>query len=139
MKRISEIYSSYKGILDRAQDEYEQSVKNGAENTKEFYEHFFKDLTVNIGKMLKEGNLVNNITDEIERFFGKRELDFIAVDGSCHKRSSAEFITFYGGAYGSKGVLSLSKDSPSLKYKKWEIEKDVSMVAFIPVPYRQNT
>lgn len=135
MKRISEIYSSYKGILDRAQDEYEQSVKNGAENTKEFYEHFFKDLTVNIGKMLKEGNLVNNITDEIERFFGKRELDFIAVDGSCHKRSSAEFITFYGGAYGSKGVLSLSKDSPSLKYKKWEIEKDVSMVAFIPVPY----
>ena len=135
MGRLSEIYSSYKRSLDRAQDEYEESVRAGASNAREFYYGFFRDLTVNLGERLGDRDFVGMIADEVEAFFGKRELDFIAVDGSCHKRSSGEFISFYGGAYGAKGVLSLSGGGATVEYKRWEIEKDVSMVAFVPIPY----
>lgn len=132
--RISEIYSSYKKGLDLAQDEYEESVKIGSKNAKKFYDDFFKDLIVSMGENLPKER-VDMIKDEIERFFGKRELNFIAVDGSCDKRASGEFISFYGGAYGSKGVLRLSEGKATVEYKRWEIEKDVSMVAFVPIPY----
>ncbi|MDA7990510.1 MAG: hypothetical protein MPK30_05370 [Gammaproteobacteria bacterium] len=135
MGRISEIYTSYKSSLDLAQDEYEDSVRTGSKNAREFYDAFFKDLTINMGKKLESKDFVDMITDEIERFFGKRDLSFIAVDGSCDKHTSGEFISFYGGAYGAKGVLSLSKDRASVEYRRWEIDKDVSMVAFVPIPY----
>ena len=135
MSRISEIYSSYKKSLDQAQDEYEESVKISSANARDFYNDFFKDLIINMGSKLDNHDFVDMIIDEIEVFFGKRELNFIAVDGSCHKHNSAEFISFYGGAYGAKGVLSLSNDGAIVEYKRWEIEKDVSMVAFVPVPY----
>ena len=135
MGRLSEIYSSYKKSLDRAQDEYEESVRVYSSNAREFYDDFFKDLTVNMGEKLKDKAFFNMVTDEVEEFFGKRELNFIAVDGSCHKHNSGEFILFYGGAYGAKGVLSLSESGATVEYKRWEIEKDVSMVAFVPIPY----
>lgn len=35
-----------------AQQEYEESVKEGAKNTKEFYDDFFNGLIVNIGKKM---------------------------------------------------------------------------------------
>lgn len=53
---------------------------------------------------------------------------------SCEKRESENFISFYGGAYGSKGVVSLSDPGGRLKYQRWEMSKDVSMVAFVPLP-----
>ncbi len=135
MGRISEIYSSYKRSLDQAQDEYEETVRLGSSNAREFYNDFFRDLTVNMGGRLADREFVNMVADETEGFFGKRELNFVAVDGSCHKHSSGEFISFYGGAYGAKGVLSLSGGEATVEYRRWEIEKDVSMVAFVPIPY----
>ena len=135
MGRLSEIYSSYKRSLDQAQDEYEESVRIGSSNARKFYNDFFRELTFNMGARLRDKAFMDMITDEVERFFGKRELNFIAVDGSCHKHNSSEFISFYGGAYGAKGVLSLSEGGAMVEYKRWEIEKDVSMVAFVPIPY----
>ena len=135
MGNLSEIYSSYKKSLDVAHDEYEESVRAGSSNARDFYNEFFRDLIVNMGENLKSKDFVNRMTEEVEEFFGKRELNFVAVDGSCHKHSSGEFISFYGGAYGAKGMLSLTGGSATVEYKRWEIEKDVSMVAFVPIPY----
>ena len=137
MGKLSEIYSSYKKNLDSAQGEYENSIRDAAANTRVFYEKFFRELTVNMGLRLKNKNYRQMIVEDTERFFGKREINFVAVDGSCHKHVSNEYISFYGGAYGAKGVLSLSDTDTAVQYKRWEIEKDVSMVAFVPVPYNK--
>ena len=64
-------------------------------------------------------------------------MNFVAVDGSNDKHQSAEFLSFYGGAYGARGTLKLSENPPVIEYKRWEIERDVTMVAFVPIPYSQ--
>jgi hypothetical protein len=69
-----------------------------------------------------------------EEFFRTSDIPFVAIDGSCHKNPSANFISFYGGAYGSKGTISLSGAEGKLRYERWELNKDVSMVAFVPIP-----
>jgi hypothetical protein len=69
-----------------------------------------------------------------ERFFGSTDVPFVAIDGSCHKHTSAEFVSFYGGAYGSKGNISFSGPEAKISYRRWELTKDVSMVAFVPIP-----
>ena len=137
MGKLSDIYSAYSRSLDLAQDDYEETVKARSASSKDFYDRFFKSLTVDLGSRLENEAFRDGVIDEISRFFGKYDLNFIAVDGSCHKHNSSEFISFYGGAYGAKGTLRLSEDPPKIEYKRWEIEKDVSMVAFVPVPYSQ--
>lgn len=137
MGKLSDIYSAYKRSLDRAQADYEDVIKTRAASAHGFHDYFFKDLIMNFGDKFTGEEYKRGVIDEIGRFFGKHDLHFIAVDGSCHKHSSSEFISFYGGAYGAKGTLWLSETPPKIEYKRWEIEKDVSMVAFIPVPYSQ--
>ena len=137
MGKLSDIYSTYKRSLDRAQADYEEVIKARAASAHGFHDCFFKDLIMNFGDKFADEEYKSGMIDEIGRFFGKYDLHFVAVDGSCHKHSSSEFISFYGGAYGAKGTLRLSETPPKIEYKRWEIEKDVSMVAFIPVPYSQ--
>ena len=137
MGKLSEIYTSYKKNLDQAQSDYEKSVKEKAGNAKQFYTDFFKDLIVNYGQSVNTKRFIEEVTDRIRTFFSKDIVNFVAVDGSCDKHNANEFISFYGGAYGSRGSLSLSHSPPRIEYRKWEMEKDVSMVAFVPVPYSQ--
>ena len=135
MGKLSGIYASYKRSLDRAQDDYESVVAARTTAAGKFYNAFLKNLVVNFDDRFTDEAFRKGVLDEIERFFGKSDLNFVAVDGSCHKHSSSEFISFYGGAYGAKGSPLLSESPPKIEYKRWEIEKDVSMVAFIPIPY----
>ena len=139
MGKLSDIYSAYKASLDVAQDDYEQSARGRSEAASEFYDLFFRDLTVNMGGRLENEGFRRKVLERIERFFGKLDLDFMAVDGSCHRHASGEFVSFYGGAYGARGTLSLAQEPPGAEYKRWEIEKDVSMAAFVPVPYSRMT
>ena len=139
LSKLSEIYASYKKNLDRAQDEYEESVRKSAANTCEFYQDFFGRLIVNLGEKFETPGYRRDIISETERFFGKRKLNFVSIDGSCHKHSSNDYVSFYGAAYGAKGTLTLSESDAMVEYKRWEIEKDVSMVAFVPIPYSRLT
>jgi hypothetical protein len=137
MSKLSDIYASYKSNLDMAQDDYEKSVKDRAKNAKEFYDKFFNSLIVNYGESAKHPDFNQQVADRIRRFFGRDNINFVAIDGSCDKHNAHEFISFYGGAYGSRGTLSISQSPPAIEYKRWEIDRDVSMVAFVPVPYSQ--
>ncbi len=69
-----------------------------------------------------------------ENFFKTTDIEFVAIDGSCYKHASSNFLSFYGGAYGSKGTISLEGPSGTIRYHRWEFNKDVSMVAFVPIP-----
>lgn len=141
MGKLSDIYSSYKRSLDSAQDRYEGMITGRSKSSEEFYREFFRDLVVNIGSRMNDpargAEWRRLITDRISDFFGKTEIQFVAVDGSCDRHPSGEFVSFYGGAYGSKGVLTIGQADSMIEYKRWEMDKDVSMVAFVPIPYTQ--
>lgn len=76
---------------------------------------------------------------QITRFLGAEALDFVAVDGSCNKDPFNDFIVFSACAYGAKGQLELETASgaPRLRYRRWQLDRDVSMVAYVPVPFAQ--
>jgi hypothetical protein len=61
----------------------------------------------------------------------------VAIDGTCNKDAFTDFIVFFGGAYGAKGRVSLEGDPPKVRYEKWEMKRDVSMVAWIPIPFAE--
>lgn len=136
-KSYSEIFSAYKNALNRSHDIWKKSVSERGKNAEVFYNDFFKDLIINNGEKINQSNFRSEVIQHIKKMFGKDELSFVAVDGSNDRHQSAEFLSFYGGAYGAKGTLNLSENPPMIKYKKWEVEKDVTMVAFVPIPYSQ--
>lgn len=93
-----------------------------------------KDFTYAFGSMF--GNQIKRaeLRRIAESFFGVTDIPFVAIDGSCLFRSGTDFMSFYGGAYGSRGIISLSGAEGKLHYMRWEFSRDVSVVAFIPVP-----
>ena len=75
----------------------------------------------------------DRLQEEIERTLGTRRLQFIAIDGTCRREQFADMLTFFGGAYGARGELELDAGDHKVHYKRWSLEQDVSMVAWIPV------
>lgn len=45
--------------------------------------------------------------------------------------------TFFHQLNGAKGQINLDGDPPTVQYKKWTMDKDVSMVTYIPVPFSE--
>ena len=44
-------------------------------------------------------------------------------------------LTFFGGAYGARGELELEAGDHRVQYKRWSLDQDVSMVAWVPLPF----
>ncbi len=137
MSTISDIFHAYRNALTQSRSNYEELYTERARNSACFYEDFFHRLTIPYRDIFNDPNQRRNITRQMIRFFEQDTLDFVAIDGTCIKKVFADFITFYGGAYGAKGQLILSEDPPKIRYKKWSLKKDVSMVAWVPVPFAQ--
>lgn len=137
MSTISEIFKSYESALSGSRDQYTNLYAQRAENGRLFYEAFFKDLIFPFADLFNDGNSRSFIGRQIERFFGTTDIDFVAIDGTCQKDPFNDFIVFFGGAYGAKGQVSLKGDPPKVRYHKWEMNRDVSMVAWVPVPFAQ--
>src|SRR5437870_647273 len=100
---LSKIYGQYHSSLTSAQDEYDRSLMDHANSLKARYGSLLKEFTFSFGDLF--GVQVERM--ELKRFcddfFGSTEIPFVAIDGSCHKNAGSNFISFYGGAYGSKG------------------------------------
>ena len=131
---LSKVYSQYQYSLEIAHDEYNARLKEFAEFLRKRYDELIKDHVCSFKSIFESQIERLEIKRHAENFFGTSEITFVAIDGSCLKHAGANFVSFYGGAYGSKGVVSLEGPSGSIRYSRWELNKDVSMVAFIPVP-----
>jgi len=70
---------------------------------------------------------------------GSNTIDFVAIDGSCNKDPFTDFVVFSACAYGAKGQLQLDEGGGDarIQYRRWDLERDVSMVAYVPVPFAQ--
>jgi hypothetical protein len=77
------------------------------------------------------------LRDQIRDFFGRDEVHFVAIDGTCKAEETTQFLLFYAGAYGARGSLDLKGTPPTLRYHKWSLEQDVSVVAQVPIPYAE--
>jgi hypothetical protein len=135
MSKLSDIYSTYKAVLDISHDEYIKNIKERAKATRKFYDDFLERITLNLGAFYSNPERRQKVHEIAERFFGTRDIHFVAIDGSSDKNHAFDFISFYGGAYGAKGVIRMNPSGPKVEYIRWSFDRDVSMVAFVPVPY----
>jgi hypothetical protein len=134
VSRISEVYRGYKDALRESQSHYEELYLARAEAAREFYRMWLHNLIITYAERWKNRTYSERIKRNAEGFFGRREIDFCAIDGSCFKDPFTDFMVFFGASYGVKGRLSLAGSPPRLKYERWTMDQDVSMVAYVPLP-----
>jgi hypothetical protein len=137
MSSISHIYSSYSEALDFSRGRFDDLYTGRARNAGDFYYAFFKNLICPFSEHFTDSASLRTIHRHIERFIGSRQIDFVAIDGTCAKDTFQDFIVFSACAYGAKGQINLDDDPPKIHYQKWTIDKDVSMVTYIPVPFSE--
>lgn len=135
MSKISEISRQYHAALSESQAQYEEIFRDRAAASEQFYQDFFKYLTCDFSKKFHDERFRARLQERIERVFGTNTLQFIAVDGTCRREVFTDLVTFFGGAYGSRGELTLTGGQHQLRYKRWTLDHDVSMVAWVPVPF----
>ena len=137
MSTISDIYGSYRDALNFSRSKYGEMYTARAENAQEFYKAFLNRLVCDFKAQFSDAAERRILHRHIERFFGSDTIDFVAIDGHNEKKAFQDFIVFAACAYGAKGHINLSNEPPTIQYQKWTIEKDVSMVTYIPVPFSQ--
>lgn len=137
MSKISDISRQYQKSLEHSKAAYEKLYTERQEATQKFYREFLHKLTCPFGEKFRVERTREWLQEQIEKQLGTTDLHFIAVDGTCRKESFSDFITFFGGAYGSQGQLTLGGGNHQVSYKRWSLDHDVSMVAWVPVPFAQ--
>lgn len=137
MSTISQIYSSYGEALTFSRQKYTDLYRTRARNAHEFYHAFFHKLVIPLSHRFTDAGARRHIHRHIERFFGSDQIDFVAVDDTSQKIPFQDFIVFFACAYGAKGQVSLASEPPAIRYQKWSLDKDVSMVTYIPVPFAE--
>lgn len=137
MSIISSIFGRYKQALNSSQERYENIYRQNAENAHQFYDDFLNSLIASYSQLYDDPARRDSLVDSLRDFFSRRDIDFVAVDGTCSKDVFQDFVVFFGGAYGVKGQISLEDNPNRVSYKRWSIDEDVSMVAYVPVPYAE--
>lgn len=137
MSSISKIYEGYGKALDFSREKFNDLYVSRAQNAEDFYQAFFKNLICPFDSRFTDPASRRAIHQQIDRFFGTKQIDFVAIDGTCAKDPFQDFVVFSACAYGAKGQINLDDDPPTVRYQKWTIEKDVSMVTYIPVPFSE--
>jgi hypothetical protein len=134
MSEISKIYSQYHQSLDIAHKEHDKRIKENAAKLVEEWNSYLKGYALGYKESFSSQIKRQAIRRTASDFFGTTDVPFVAIDGSCSFKAGTDFISFYGGAYGSRGVISLAGEEGKLRYLRWEFSRDVSMVAFVPIP-----
>lgn len=137
MSKISQIYSNYSEALTFSRNKYHDLYHARACNADRFYRDFFHRLILPMAPHFADPATRRHIHRHMERFFGNDKIDFVAVDGTSKKIPFQDFLVFFACAYGAKGQISLTDQPPVMHYHKWSIDKDVSMVTYMPVPYAE--
>lgn len=130
--QISETLGKYQEALNDSKKRYNNLRKDRFHNSKIFYDDFFKDLI----KQYDPQNF-NSVKLLAEQIFQTDKVRFAAVDGSCYKKQLQDYMIFFGASYSIRGTIDFSKPQQSFKYEPWSPDEDVSMVAYVPVPFAE--
>jgi len=135
MSRISEISRQYHASLAAGREQYAEMSADRAAAAALFYEQFFHKLICDFGSRLSNERFRARLQQRIETVQGTNRLEFVAIDGTCQRETFADLVTFFGGAYGARGELVLTGGRHQIRYRRWPLDQDVSMVAWVPVPF----
>jgi hypothetical protein len=135
MSKISEIARQYHAALSGSQDQYEAMYRDRVAATDGFYREFFAPLVCDFGERFRNERFRARLQDRLAKASRTKALQFVAIDGTCRREVFSDLITFFGGAYGARGELVLNAGAHQLRYKRWSLDHDVSMVAWVPVPF----
>jgi len=135
MSKISEISRNYHDALEQSQAQFELLYQDRSQSSSDFHKAFFHKLVCDFGPRFRQERFRARLQERIERETRTRTLQFIAIDGTCQREIFSEMITFFGGAYGARGEISLTAGKHQIRYKRWSLEQAVSMVAWVPVPF----
>ncbi len=133
--KISDILSGYKKSLDESQARYEGMLEKRLKPTEEFYNEFLKDLIKQYPNLKSNPSRRNVLKTRIQTFFGEDEIRFAAIDGTSYKQESQDYMVFFGASYAVRGAIKFSDDPPTTTYERWSPDQDVSMVAYVPIPF----
>ncbi len=87
MSNISHIYSSYSDALDFLWEKFGDLYTSRARNASDFYHSFFHQIICPLNYHFADPASLRILHRQIERFFGTRQLDFVAIDGTCGEHS----------------------------------------------------
>jgi len=104
MSIISRIFNTYKESLKKSLEYYENAYVSNAQNALQFYEKFLNQLLIDYGSIYSNFHMVNQIISKIEEYFQKREIPFVAIDGTCSRDPFSDFMVFFAAAYGVKDL-----------------------------------
>lgn len=135
--QISQIFRQYREALAASRRRYGALSSETGRHALQFYHSFFKDLLIPHGRRWGNSAYLERLRRDAEHFFGTSDLNFVAIDGTCLKDPFQDFLVFFGASYGVKGRLNLGGSPPRLLYERWSMEHDVSMVAYVPVPFAE--
>lgn len=135
MSKVSDISTAYRDALNVGRDQYNQLVEERRLAAEEFYSQFLSTQITNFRNRFSSQRGREQLQERIDRALGTRRLQFIAIDGTCRKEQYSDMLTFFGGAYGARGELELAAGDHKVRYKRWSLDQDVSMVAWVPVPF----
>lgn len=134
---ISRILMSYKKSLDKSRSRYESMYKERSKNVERFYNSFLKNLIITLHKEINDPEKRRDVIRLIKNFFRNDKIKFIAVDGTCYKNQLVDYMIFFGASYAIRGTIDLNTYPPKIKYEKFAAEEDVSMVAYVPIPFAE--
>lgn len=131
---ISNIFGGYKQSLDLTRQRFENMSTKRQQNAQKFYQSFFKNMMIDYSHF-KDESKRRQLKTVVRQIFNSDKITFAAVDGTNFKEAMEDYMIFFGGAYAVKGEINFEGDPPITKYKKWSSKEDISMVAYVPVPY----
>lgn len=131
---ISNIFGGYEQSVSLSRSRFENMRTTRQENAQKFYNDFFKNLLINYSDFEKEDKR-RKLKSALRQIFNSDKVNFAAVDGTNFKEQMEDFMIFFGGAYAVKGEINFVDNPPVTRYKKWSSKEDVSMVAYVPIPY----
>jgi hypothetical protein len=132
---LTGIYRQYHQSLAESRRDYASRLERWGRLLNEKWEECIKQHIVSFAPKFRSADFrTTHLRHWAERFFGATEIPFVAIDGSSHLEAGDRFISVYGGAYGSKGTITMAGERGELVYHRWALTRDVSAVAFIPIP-----
>jgi len=138
MSIFSKIFNCYKESLDSSIDRYQESYNLTSQNGLKFYEDFLNELFIDYGEIFSKPHTMSRISEKLQDYFQKDEIQFIAIDGTCSADPFNDFMVFFAAAYGVRGKIHLLDEAKRLSYERWSMDQDVSLVAYVPVPYAES-
>lgn len=135
MSRIADVSRQYHEALRLSGKQYDELLAVRLEAAEIFYRDFFHRLVRRFADDFKSPRYRARLQERIRRQRGTDTLQFVAIDGTCRREMFADWVTFFGGAYGARGEIRLQDGEHRIAYRRWSLDQDVSLVAWVPIPF----